>query len=77
MYPILGTIKFEANTPILKTSKSRIVKIEQHKDHDRSHSVLQEYNNLVHVGHLGAKPPVFAHYDGKSLLVMKRARGIP
>ncbi|VEB35949.1 serine/threonine-protein kinase [Legionella sainthelensi] len=78
VYPILGTIKFEANTPILKTSKSRIVKIEQHKDHDRSHSVLQEYNNLVHVGHLGAKPPVFVHSDGKkSLLVMKRARGIP
>lgn len=78
VYPIVGTIKFEANNPILRTSKNRIVKIEQHNEYDRSHSVLQEYNNLVHVGHLGAKPPVFVHNNGKeSLLVMKQAKGIP
>ncbi|ARB91184.1 Dot/Icm T4SS effector kinase LegK1 [Legionella longbeachae] len=78
VYPILGTIKFEANYPILKTGKNRIVKIEKHHEYDRSHSVLQEYNNLVHVGHLGPKPPVFVHNNGKkSLLVMKLAKGIP
>lgn len=73
----MGTIKFEANKPILKTSKTRIVKIEQHDEYDRSNSVLQEYNNLVRVGHLGAKPPVFIHNNGKkSLLVMKQAKGL-
>ncbi|KTD11005.1 serine/threonine-protein kinase [Legionella gratiana] len=78
VYPILGTIKFETNNPIVKASKNRIVKIEQHNERDRSDSVIQEYNNLVHVGHLGAKPPVFVHNNGKkSLLVMKQAKGIP
>jgi serine/threonine-protein kinase LegK1 len=76
VYPLLGTIRFEAGKPILKVDKNRIVKIEHHDEYDRSNCVVQEYNHLLHVSHLAVKPPVFISNQGKqSLLVMKRADG--
>ena len=79
VYPILGTIKFEAGRPVIKTTKDRVVKIEKHDPIDRRVIVEYEYRVLKYVGHLNAKPPVYIDsisQGTKSFLVMNRVKGI-
>ncbi|BCA95627.1 serine/threonine protein kinase [Legionella antarctica] len=78
VYPVVGTICFKAEQPILKAGNHRIVKIQDHSVKDYSAEIRKEYKGLIQAGHLHVKPPVFTDgSDGKkSYLIMDLATGV-
>lgn len=78
VYPILGTIQFEFGNAIKRPPKNKLVKIQNHSEHDQSHSVLREYQGLLQSGHIAVKPPIFVeNKESKfSYLIMEKAEGI-
>lgn len=79
VYPLTGTIKFIVGVPVLKQGNKKLVKIQNHDEKDQTNAVVNEYQSLLHVGHLDPKQPVFTNdSNGKSsYLIMDEAEGFP
>ncbi len=77
VYPILGSIQFKAQKPVLNRNAKEVIKIEDHMHHERKALVELEYQFLKRAGYLQVKPPVFVFEDNskKSYLLMDKAEG--
>ncbi|WP_277619239.1 Dot/Icm T4SS effector kinase LegK1 [Legionella norrlandica] len=78
VYPIIGSIRLEADPAIKKNKKNKLVKIQSHTELDRSYAVVQEYKGLLQAGHIAVKPPVFItdKRNKLSYLIMEKVDGI-
>ncbi|WP_298624219.1 Dot/Icm T4SS effector kinase LegK1 [uncultured Legionella sp.] len=78
VYPIVATfIHNEEGLIEFKSSKKKLVKIQDHTASDRTGTVIQEYKNLQQAGHLRVKEPVFSKSEriNKSYLIMEDVEG--